>query len=324
MSRTGVLLLGFGGPESIDDVRPFMCNLMDREPSDELVERVCGRYLAIGGASPLPGIAASIAGGLEERLAASGHAAMVRVGMRYWQPFIGDALGDLVAQGCDRVVTVSLSPFESKAASGAYREAIDSFVAAFSGLEIVEAPLISARAEYVDFFASSTTAAITGLEPGDGAVVVFTAHSLPLADLVDNDPYEAGLRRTAQAVAEKLGMAQGRSGVGDTMLPGFSAFGAVEPPRAWFLAFQSKGARPGAWLDPDLESLIDAASGTEVKSLVVVPIGFMTDHMETLYDLDIVAADHALAADLEFVRAAVPNDDGGLLDAMADMIAPLI
>ena len=324
MSPTGVLLLGFGGPESIGDVQPFMCNLMDRVPSDELVERVCRRYLAIGGASPLPDIAKAIACGLEERLASGGRTAPVRVGMRYWHPFISDALDELVGLGCDRVVTVSLSPFESKAAGGAYREAIDEYAASHGEIEIVEAPLISTRMEYVDYFASSTAAAITDLEPNEGAIVVFTAHSLPLADLAGDDPYEAGLQRTAQAIAEKLGMAQGRSGVGDAMLPGFSAFGAAEPPRAWFLAYQSKGTRPGGWLEPDLESLIAAAAESEVKAIVVVPIGFLTDHMETLYDLDIEAADKALLSGVEFSRATVPNDDGGLLDAMADMISPLI
>ncbi|MEI7814566.1 MAG: ferrochelatase, partial [Coriobacteriia bacterium] len=83
MSRTGVVLLGFGGPESLESVRPFMCNLMDREPSDQLVDTVCQRYLAIGGGSPLPNIAASIAEGLEERLSQAGSPAPVRVGMRY-------------------------------------------------------------------------------------------------------------------------------------------------------------------------------------------------------------------------------------------------
>jgi len=324
MSRTGVVLLGFGGPESLDDVQPFMCNLMDREPSDELVERVCLRYLAIGGSSPLPGIAASIASGLEERLVAGGHDVPVRVGMRYWHPFISDTLSDLVAQGCDRIVTVSLSPFESRAASGAYREAIEEFVADHGGIEVVEAPLISDRAEFVHFFAGSAAAAITDLEPNEGAIVVFTAHSLPVADLVENDPYEAGLRTTAQAIAAELGMAEGHAESGGEMLPGFSAFGAAKPPRAWFMVYQSKGARPGGWLEPDLESLIDIAARSEVKALVVCPIGFMTDHMETLYDLDIVAADKALQSGLEFSRAAVPNDDGAVLDAMADMIAPLI
>jgi len=324
VSRTGVLLLGFGGPESIEAVRPFMCNLMDREPSDELVETVCQRYLAIGGGSPLPNIAASIAEGLEERLGQAGSPAPVRVGMSYWHPFIADSVAELMALGCDRIVTLSLSPFESKAASGAYRQAIEEVVAEHGHLEIVEAPLLSKCEEFVDFFAGSTAVAIEDLEPNKGAVVVFTAHSLPEADLVENDPYVAGLEEVAQEVAKKLGMALGYPGAGAQTLEGFRALGSTADPRAWFLAYQSKGARPGGWLGPQLEDLIPAVAASAYTAIVVSPIGFATDHMETLYDLDIVAAGEALDADLEFMRAKVPNDDPRILDAITSMLAPLI
>jgi len=324
MSRTGVVLLGFGGPESLESVRPFMCNLMDREPSDQLVDTVCQRYLAIGGGSPLPNIAASIAEGLEERLSQAGSPAPVRVGMRYWHPFIADAVEDLMALGCDRIVTFSLSPFESKAASGAYREAIEAVVAIHGHLEIVEAPLLSKSTEFVDYFAASAVDALEDLNPNESAVLAFTAHSLPLADLVDNDPYAVGLEEVAQAVAEKLGLGVGRSGAGAQTLGGFSAFGSSEQPRSWFLVYQSKGARPGEWLGPQLDDLVTAVAASEHTALAVVPIGFATDHMETLYDIDIVAAGDALDSGIEFTRAKVPNDDPRILDAITEMVAPLI
>ncbi len=324
MTTTGVLLLGFGGPDSIDAVRPFMCNLMDREPSDELVSKVCMRYLAIGGASPLPVIAAEMAEGLEERLADRGHPVPVRVGMRYWHPFIDVSFNELLELGCDRVVTVSLSPFESKAASGAYREALEEVRALHPGIEIVEAPLVSDLDAFVDFMAGGTAVAIEDIEPRDGAIVVFTAHSLPEADLEDDDPYVEGLQRTAQAIAAKLGMGNGRPDAGGAMFSDFRAFGSDEPPLGWYLVYQSKGQRPGAWLEPNLDALIDAAAASEVKALVVVPIGFLTDHMETLYDLDIVAADHALTSDLEWMRAPVINEAPQVLDAIADSLSELL
>jgi ferrochelatase len=324
MPRTGVLLLGFGGPESIDAVRPFMCNLMDREPTDELVDAVCMRYLSIGGGSPLPGIAANIAAGLEERLGQMGSPVPVRVGMRYWHPFIADGVAELMGLGCDRIVTVSLSPFESKAASGAYREAIEAVIAGHKHLEIVEAPLLSKSQEFVDFFAGSTAVALQDLEPNEGAIVVFTAHSLPVADLVEDDPYVLGLEEVAQEVAKELGMALGHPGAGSETLEGFEALGSTAHPRAWFLAYQSKGARPGGWLGPQLDDLIPAVAASEYNAMVVVPIGFATDHMETLYDIDIVAAGAALDADVEFMRAKVPNDDPRILDAIVGAIAPLI
>jgi ferrochelatase len=316
--------MGFGGPETIDAVRPFMCNLMDREPSDELVETVCRRYLAIGGGSPLPQIAQRIATGLEERLADRGVAVPVRVGMRYWHPLISDAVAELMELGCDRIVTYSLSPFESKAASGAYREAIESVVAEHGHLEIVEAPLLSESPEFVDFYAGSTASSLTDLEPNEGAIVVFTAHSLPESDLVENDPYVSGLEDVAQAIASKLGMAGGRPGAGAEKFGGFAAFGATDRPRAWLLAYQSKGARPGTWLGPQLDELIPAVADSVYSAMVVVPIGFATDHMETLYDLDIVAAGAALDSDVEFVRAVVPNDDPRILDAIVSQVAPLV
>jgi ferrochelatase len=244
--------------------------------------------------------------------------------MRYWHPFIADAVAELMELGCERIVTYSLSPFESKAASGAYREAIEAVVAEHGHLEIVEAPLLSKSEEFLDFFAGSTAIALEDLEPNKGAIVVFTAHSLPEADLIENDPYVEGLEEVAQEVAKRLGMALGYPGAGAMTLEGFTALGTTADPRAWFQVYQSKGARPGDWLGPQLEDLIPAVAASEYTAIVVVPIGFATDHMETLYDLDIVAAGAALDADVEFMRATVPNDDPRILDAIAEVVAPLI
>lgn len=324
MAHTGVLLTGFGGPDSLGSVQPFMCNLMGREPSDELVQRTCSKYLAIGGSSPLVEIAVNIADKLVEALSAKGHQIPVAVGMRYWHPYIEDSLRGLKEAGCDRVVVVSLSPFESKVAQGSYREAIKAATDSLGGLEIVEAPLVSELPEYPEYFAGSAATGITDLEPNEGALLVFTAHSLPESDLVDDDPYVAGLERVASEVAGQLGLGKGKPNAGGEMLPGVSAFGSVEPPRAWFLAYQSKGNRPGGWLGPDLDEVIEAIGQSEASAIVVVPIGFMTDHMETLYDLDIVAADKALMTDLEFMRAPVPNDDEKLIEGIAGSIVDLL
>jgi ferrochelatase len=318
------MLVGFGGPDSLDAVGPFMCNLMGEEPSDALVQRVCTRYLAIGGKSPLGEIAADMAQMLQQSLKDLGHDVPVAVGMRYWNPFIGEAFEHLMSLGCDRIVTVSLSPFESKVAHGAYREALAQASDAAGGVEVVEAPLLSELEDYVEFFAMAAASALDDVQPDTGAIIAFTAHSLPESDLVDNDPYVAGLRRVATAIAERMGMEPGGSGAG-TMLGGLDAFGSMLPPRTWFLVYQSQGQRPGAWLGPSVDDLIDAAAATtDYTSVVAVPIGFATDHMETLYDLDIMAADRALQADVGFVRAAVPNDNERLIRAVAESVSNLI
>ena len=324
MPKTGVILIGFGGPDCLDSVGPFMCNLMGREPSDELVSRVQRRYLTIGGKSPLLGIALEMAEKLEAELSVGDQVIPVRVGMRYWAPFIDEAIDDLVAQGCTRVITLSLSPFESKVAHGAYREALAETAEAHPDLEFVEAPLFSSMDEYSEFYAMSAAAALEELDDNRGAIIAFTAHSLPEGDLVDDDPYVLGLMETAQDVATRIGLEKGVPGAGEHMFEGFHAFGCAIPPRAWFLVYQSKGRRPGGWLGPDIEDLIRAAAATQASAVVVVPIGFATDHMETLYDLDVVAAEQALEADLEFVRAAVPNSEDRFMRAVAGMVAGLL
>jgi ferrochelatase len=324
VTRTGVLITGFGGPDSIDAVAPFMCNLMGREPSDELVARVCRRYLAIGGSSPLVEIAGSIATKLEETLAVGdGEEVPVALGMRYWEPFIPDGLGLLKQAGCGRVVVLNLAAFESKVATDACRQEILGAAEPLD-LEVVEAPLMSSLPAYADYFATSAASAIMDLEPNEGAILAFTAHSLPVADLVDNDPYVTGLERVARAVAGKLGLDEGGQNAGVNLFETFRAFGYSGPPRAWFLVYQSKGERPGAWLGPDLDELIDACAQVGAPAIIVCPIGFSTDHMETLYDLDIIAAERALDAGIEFMRAPVPNDSDDVIGALADAVRPLL
>lgn len=324
MAPTGILLLGFGGPDSLESVEPFMSALMGRVPSPELVERICGNYRAIGGKSPLLDIANDIAEALGARLAEHGHDVVVRVGMRYWHPYIADSLRELAAAGCERVVSVSLSPFESKVASGQYRRAIEEALAEIGELEVVEAPLASELPAFADFLAESITVAMSGLVSEEDCLVAFTAHSLPEADLVANDPYVAGLERVASEIAERLGWAKGAREAGAPLLEGISAFGSVGSPQPWLLVYQSKGARPGAWLEPSLDALIDAASAAGIGSVAVCPIGFVTDHMETLFDLDTVAAARAAEAGVAFVRAPVPNDDELVVAALAEAVAKLV
>ncbi len=324
MARTGILLLGYGGPDSLDAVAPFMCNLMGREPSPELVERTCRKYLTIGGASPITEIANSIGAKLQDSLAAEGVSVPIRVGMKYWNPYIAEAVDGLVAEGCDRIVTVALSPFEAKITLGAYREAVAAALEKHQGVEVVEAPLVSAVPEFLDYWAGAIATGLSDVEPNEGLVLLFSAHSLPESDLVADDPYVAGIRRASDAVAQRLGLEPGADTEGGNVLPGVSAFGSSKPPRAWFLGWQSKGARGGEWLGPDLDELIEAGMHSGVTGFIVAPIGFLTDHMETLYDLDVLTAEKVYDGDLEWVRVPVPNEHEILMDGVARVIKDLL
>jgi len=324
--RTGVLIVGFGGPDTIESVRPFMCELMGREPSDEVVDEVCMRYLAIGGKSPLPEIAAAIADALSKRLEEeTGDVIPVLVGMRYTAPTIEDAVKAFVAAGVDRVVMCSLSPFESKVTHGAYREALAEALRDHADVEVVEAPQIGTLDAFAELVAASALSSLEQLDTTERSLVVFSAHSLPVSDLTPDDPYVNGLKHVLDRVAEFIKWQPGRAGTGEPLLSGIATYGALETqPQPWVLAYQSKGKRPGEWLGPDLGEVVDAAHAADMMSIIVVPIGFVTDHLETLYDLDIEVADHVLGFGMEFVRGPVANDHEHLVNGLAEAIVPLL
>jgi protoporphyrin/coproporphyrin ferrochelatase len=342
MQRTGVLLTAFGGPGDLDEIAPFMCSLMGREPSEGALTEARRKYLTIGGGSPLPGMAERVAVQLERALsdvpaaqesedegpsflghvkrlqrAADGVKVPVAVGMLHSEPTIARAVASLAEGGVRRIVSLSLSPFEAAATTGAYRSAVQAAVAAHEGLTVVEAADYRRSDAYLSVLAQELDVAMRDeLVRPTKPVVVFTAHSLPVAD-VDADPsYVEQLRETASAVAERSGLG---GADGFAALPGVEAFGG-HGASPWLLAFQSKGRRGGDWVGPDLDDVIDAAAAQGFGSVVVSPIGFALDHMETLYDLDVCAADRALSAGIEFVRAVAPNDDARMIEALAGAV----
>ncbi len=326
-SRQGadaVLVLAYGGPTNIDEVEPFMCELMGTRPSEEVCERVRRRYLAIGGGSPLPAIVSEFAAALESSMVTTGAPIPVDVGFRYTAPRIADTLASMYENGVRRVVTVALSPFESKTTTQAYRSAVDAAVDDLPGMEIVEAPLLNEIPAFVEMHAGLLSVALTDLpEAVSGkALIVFSAHSLPVEDLqLPADPYVQGLHAACDRVAARIGL---EPGAHCTVLPDIDAYGSPSGVRRWLLAYQSKGQRGGEWLGPALEDVIDAAAAQGYTAVAVCPIGFATEHMETLYDLDIVAADRALGHDIEFVRSATPNTHQTLVLAVGDAVRSVL
>jgi ferrochelatase len=343
MAKTGVLLVAFGGPDSLDSVEPFMRNLMGREPSPEAIQTCWRKYLTIGGASPLPGIAERIAAALERRLSGLPEAAApeeptegfgglampsmrategvkvpVVVGMLHWRPLIGQAVQALAASGVERVVWTSLSPFESSVTSGAYRAEVAAACEA-AGVRAVEGDPYHDSPVFVALLADACTAAMEGLFPEYKPAVVFTAHSMPVDELGE-DPYVAQLEQLASQVARQVGLGEPDAAGLDGAL-GIRAHGGLGKAAPWLLAYQSKGARPGAWLDPTIDDVIEAAQERHIDSLAVCPIGFATDHLETLWDLDVDAADKVLSRDMEFARAKAPNDDPVFIGILADAVS---
>ncbi len=321
--RTGILLTAFGGPDSIESVGPFMAGFMGREPSSEVVRGAEEKYRAIGGRSPLPDTAAAIGQLLERRLCAHGRDAIVRVGMRYSAPSIGSAIEEIVDAGATKVVMVSLSAFDSSVTAEAYRRAAIGAAKELGADEPVEAPMLHEAPQYRAYFGRQLARALAN--PGAGRpLVVMTAHSLPVADVREGEPYVAGLRAVAAAVAHEAGLAPGEDLSDDTRLPGVEAFGSLDGTVPWLMAYQSRGVRPGEWLGPDLDRVMSLAREVGYDGVVVVPIGFAIDHMETLWDLDIQAAEHARALGIAFLRTPVPNDDDAFIDTLVWAVEPLL
>ena len=323
--NSAVLLIGYGGPNCLDAVEPFIARLMGRTPEPELLEAVKRRYLTIGGCSPMLPIAQLIAQGIEERLLTRGHEIPVAIGMRYAPPMIGDVLRALHERGVRKVVTVSLSPYESAISTGACRAAIDDACAELADMEVVSTDLLHTLPAFSGLLIGGAAAAIHELKDVASKLVIFTAHSLPMTDIDEDDAYVVQLRSVLNRIVSGLLMAEGTELDGTSeRLAGIEAYGNLGDPQPWVFAYQSKGRKPGPWLGPDLDDVIGAAIQGGFEGVALCPIGFAIDNMETRYDLDVASADRLLGADLEYSRAALPNDDPLILDAITDMVEPLV
>jgi len=258
MSTTGVLLMAHGTPSSMDEMPEYLRLVRGgRPPSDELVEEMRHNYEAIGGRSPLTDLTLAQAQALRERLGAD---IPVAVGMRNWRPFIKDAIEELAASGVTRIIGIPMAPQFSTLSVKKYIDAATASLPA--GVEFVPARSYYAHPRLLDAFAERLRAAV----PRADELVVFTAHALPLKVIESGDQYAEQVAATARGVAERAGV---------TSYQG---------------AYQSAGRTPEPWIGPSIEELIDEQSGLGVRKFLVAPIGFVCDHTEILYDIDIQAA----------------------------------
>lgn len=318
MQPDGVLLTGFGGPDCPDAVGPFMRNLTGHEPDESVVERVRARYERIGGCSPMTATAMQLARQVEQALAAMGRPAPAAVGMRYWAPTIDEAVAELVSRGCRCIAHVSLSPLESAVTHERYREAVRSAVSSVAGLAACEAPPLAELEAYRRLHAEAVRAALATL--GDvRPLVAFSAHSLPISEGSADDAYVAQFRAVCEAVAMMLEMPVGRP----IVVGRAEAWGCLDGDVPWVACYQSRGLRGSQWLGPDLHEIVALAEALACPAVVVAPVGFALDHMETLYDIDIEARSAAEAAGLTFIRTSVPNADPALAAGIAGAVSAL-
>ncbi len=294
----GVLLLAFGGPETLADVPGFLRSLLGREPPPAVLGAVRERYEAVGGGSPLPAVTRVQAAALAAELARRGWAAAVRVGMRYARPSVGEAVRSLAEAGVARVVALPLSPFRAGVSTEAYHaETSRAWEEAGRPFALVRARPWHDHRGFLDALWERLEEGLQGVPVAcrESVPVVFTAHSLPVAEAAAH-PYAADFEATAGALAARLGG------------------------RPWRLAYQSRGMTGGEWLGPEVEEVLGELAAAGAPGVVLQPLGFVADHMETVYDNDVLHRRRAEELGLLFVRCRCLNDSPTFIGALADVV----
>ena len=292
----GVLAMAYGGPNHLDEVEPYLMDVRGYRPtSPEIVHEVRERYREIGGRSPILEQTWAQASALESALNTNGGTFKAFVGMRHWHPFIKDVLAEMHDQGIERAVGVVMAPHYSRMSIGAYYQKIDDANSPIQFLRIEDWHL---QPGYIQVLVSRVRAALKRFpdEVRADVPVIFTAHSLPEKILEWNDPYPAHLHETVTAVMEQLG---------------------TQPHE---FAFQSAAISTIPWLGPDAGAVIERLASEGKKHILLCPIGFVCEHVEILYDIDIVYQRLARSIGIHLERIEMLNTAPQMIDGLAQLI----
>jgi ferrochelatase len=280
--NAAVILMAYGSPSTAEDVPAYLADIREGRPvSQEAVEELADRYRRIGGRSPLDEITEAQRAALERELRLP-----VYVGMKHWRPRIAEAVEAALAAGAETLVGLVLAPHYSRLSIAGYRERLESALEGRAELVFVES--WHDHEPFLDVLASRVR--------GFDGHVVFTAHSLPERILGDGDPYREQLLETSRLVAERAGLMD------------------------WSFAFQSASATGEPWLGPDILEELDTLAANGVRRVLVCPVGFVSDHLEILWDLDVEAREKAAELGLELDRIESLNDDPEFVRALAGIV----
>jgi ferrochelatase len=292
----GVFVMAYGGPNNLDEVEPYLLDVRGYRPtSQEIIHEVRERYREIGGRSPILEQTQAQADALESALNVNGGQFKAYVGMRHWHPFIKDVLADMQAEGIEKAVGVVMAPHYSRMSIGAY----------YQRLEEANSPIAISRIEnwhldagYINALAGRVHDALQRFpeEVRAEVPVIFTAHSLPEKILEWDDPYPTQLRETVATVMEKLG----------------------SQPHEF--AFQSAAISTIPWLGPDAGEVIERLVAEGKKHILLCPIGFVCEHVEILYDIDIVYQKLAKSLNIQLERIEMLNAAPEMIDGLAGLI----
>jgi ferrochelatase len=286
----------------LEDVAPYLDDVRGGRPtSPELLHEMTERYRAIGGRSPILELTRAQAACVEralndEQAVAEGVEYRIYVGMRHWHPYIREVIPQILADGVDQLVAVVMAPHFSRMSVGGYMHRVNEALEA-SGAQIPVTQVESWKDQpaFIEAVTEKIAEALEQFpkEERDDVVILFSAHSLPKRILEWNDPYPDELRVSVEAVAARA------------------------KPKNWRFAFQSQGATADPWLGPDVESTLEELAAEGVKNVLMVPIGFVSDHVEVLYDVDIEHRAQAEKLGIRLERTRSLNDAPLLGEAVA-------
>ena len=298
--RIGVLLMAYGAASSLDEIEPYLNDIRGGRPtSPELVEEIKQRYRLMGGKSPLLEITKRQGAALERMLNQERPLYQVYVGMRHWHPYIKDTIATMAHDGLREMVAICLTPYYSKMSVGAYYQKLEEGVSASgTAFKIHRVESWNDHPKLIDAITEKVLAALERF-PADvrqKVPLLFTAHSLPERILAEKDPYPQELNETIERVMEKVG------------------------PYTWRQAYQSRGRTPEPWLGPDAAAMIDQLHSEGHRHLLMAPIGFISDHMETLYDVDIMYREQCRSKEIHLERAESLNDSPAFIETLAAVV----
>ncbi|HET7497058.1 MAG TPA: ferrochelatase [Candidatus Eisenbacteria bacterium] len=317
--KTGILLLNLGGPDTLDAVRPFLVRLFsDREiirlPGGPVGQWFIGRMIAIkrtkevqenyhkiGGGSPIVCWSTLQGEGMVARLRARGHDVEYALAMRYWNPDTDAALDRLESLGCDRLVALTMYPHYSVATTGSsMAELLRVMKRRKTRMPLTRIESWYDHPAYLDALASRVRACLDTFPPGSRPTLLFSAHGLPKHFIDDGDPYCDHIRVTLDGIRARL------------------------PELPWTLGYQSR-VGPVEWIGPSTEEVVDRLGREGVKDVLAVPVSFVSDHIETLYEVDMLYGDQAKKAGIvNFRRPEGLNDFPPFLDALASVVEPAL
>lgn len=290
-----MLLLAHGAPDKLEDIPEFLLNVRGgRKLPEAAVQEIVRRYRLIGGGSPLLRLT-----NLQGEALARSLAHPVYVGMRNWTPFVPDAVRRMSDDGMERVVALCLAPQNSRTSTGLYRKYLmDAVNETTPGVHVDFIESWHDHPGLIAAFREKVVAALAQAEAeaGSAVPVIFTAHSVPERTVADGDPYEQQVRETASLVAGAMGLNEYR------------------------VAFQSQGMTAEPWIGPTVESQIDLLAEAGERYVLLAPIGFVADHVEILYDIDVLFRDYGKAKGVTVQRSESLNDSPLFIQALADIV----